>query len=178
MLCGYNQASCEHNEIDVVRLQFRQQCLVECFSRCKGLRGKAYRINLLLFRTLQRIRSCIVADDNRNLRVCDGFPRQSHPELPADSSPPETRTANLSITVLLFLRFQCGRSHMAYLLPGTDGFHRCVYIFRINSQYHTDTHVEGVVHHLLVDIAFLCHQIKDRRYGVAVFLVQQLRCCL
>ena len=30
--------------------------------------------------------------------------------------PPETRTANLSITVLLFLRFQCGRSHMAYLL--------------------------------------------------------------
>ena len=41
---------------------------------------------------------------------------------------------------------------------------------RINSQYHTDTHVEGVVHHLLVDIASLCHQIKDRRYGVAVFL--------
>ena len=71
-LRDHNQASCEHNEIDVVRLQFRQQRLVECFSRCKGLRGKAYRINLLLFRTLQRIRSCIVADDNGNLRVCDG----------------------------------------------------------------------------------------------------------
>lgn len=30
--------------------------------------------------------------------------------------------------------------------------------------------LKRVVHHLLVDIAFLCHQIKDRRYGVAVFL--------
>lgn len=60
--------------------------------------------------------------------------------------------------------------HIWRISCGTDGFHRCVYIFRINSQYHTDTHVEGVVHHLLVDIAFLCHQIKDRRYGVAVFL--------
>ncbi len=44
---------------------------------------------------------------------------------------------------------------MAYLLWNGWLSSLCVYIFRINSQYHTDTHVEGVVHHLLIDIAFL-----------------------
>ena len=32
--------------------------------------------------------------------------------------------------------------HIWRISCGTDGFHRCVYIFRINSQYHTDTHVK------------------------------------
>ena len=60
--------------------------------------------------------------------------------------------------------------HIRSIAGGTDGFHGCIYILRINGQYHSDTHVEGVVHHLLVNIALLCHQIEDRRYGVAVFL--------
>ena len=52
----------------------------------------------------------------------------------------------------------------------TNCLHGCVHILRTNRQHHADSHVVGVVHHMLVDIAFFLHQFEDREHRIGVLL--------
>ena len=45
---------------------------------------------------------------------------------------------------------------------------RLVHVRRIHCHDHADTHIVGVVHHLLLNFALACHHLKDRRNFVAV----------
>ena len=67
----HNKESCQHNQINFIRIQLCKKILIECIPALIVLRTDADRLDTMLLRTFQSIRILIVADDDFNLSIRD-----------------------------------------------------------------------------------------------------------
>ena len=66
-----HEISCQHDEVQLIGIDFSNQGLIELLPGRKILRGKTLSRNPMLFRALQSKRACVVADDDLYLRIAD-----------------------------------------------------------------------------------------------------------